>query len=94
MYFVYILKSLKDKRTYIGYTTNIKNRLKEHNSGKVLATKHRRPFEILLVEKCKSLQEAKKRERYWKSGAGRRNLKRIFQGFPPRFGKRGEARSK
>lgn len=84
MYIVYVLKSLKDYKTYTGYTDNIEKRLKEHNQGKVQATKNRRPFAILYLENFQELTEAKHREIYWKSGAGRRKLEKYFkEGFPP-----------
>ncbi|MFH1182778.1 MAG: GIY-YIG nuclease family protein [Candidatus Moraniibacteriota bacterium] len=79
MHFVYILQSQKDKRTYVGYTNNLKRRLAEHNNGRVQSTKNRKPFIILFTEKFLTSREAKKRELYWKSGAGRRNLNKIFQ---------------
>jgi len=84
MFYVYILQSLKDKRTYVGFCKSIAERLRVHNSGKVNATKHRRPFVILLTEKFNILKEAKDREKYWKTGSGRRKLKQFFRhGFPP-----------
>jgi len=95
MYQVYILLSQKDKRTYVGHTKNLKDRLLEHNSGKVIATKHRRPFTVLMIEKCQTLTEAKYRERYWKSGGGRRKLKYYFQrGFPPQGGARSDSETR
>jgi len=75
MYFVYILQSTKDKRTYVGYTKNISVRLQQHNSGYVKATKHRRPFKVLFFENFHTEIEARKREAWWKSGSGRRKLK-------------------
>jgi putative endonuclease len=84
MYRVYILASLKDGRTYVGFSHDIEIRLKEHNAGKVDATKHRRPFKVIYIEDCFNLAEAKRRELYWKSGGGRRKLKEFYQnGFPP-----------
>ncbi len=84
MYCVYILQSIKDKRTYVGYAKNIDIRFEEHMNGKVDATRNRRPFIILFIEESFDLATAKIRERYWKSGAGRRKLKTYFQcGFPP-----------
>ncbi len=84
MYYVYILQSLKDGRTYVGYAENVELRLKQHNFGKVNATKHRRPFKLLFIEKNNTLAEAKSRELYWKSGGGRRKLAKYFkEGFPP-----------
>ena len=84
MFFLYVLQSLKDKRTYVGHTANMERRLCEHNSGKVLATKSRRPLKILKTEIFKILIEAKKRELYWKSGAGRKKLKEFFKKEIPR----------
>jgi putative endonuclease len=84
MFSIYILQSEKDKRTYVGFCKNINNRLHQHNLGKVNATKHRCPLRVIFKEKVKSIEEAKKREKYWKSGAGRRKLKYFFKhGFPP-----------
>lgn len=79
MFYVYVLQSLKDKRTYVGYSNDFERRFKEHNSGQVKSTKSRKPFKLLFNEKFKTEQEAKKRELYWKSGAGRRKLKEYFQ---------------
>ena len=98
MYQVYILQSLKDKRTYVGFSEDTRERLKEHNAGKVKATKNRRPLVILIIEGCETMAEAKKRELYWKSGGGRRKLKEYFiKGFPPvrpAGARRSEARPK
>jgi putative endonuclease len=78
MYTVYILKSLKDSRTYVGYSFDVNKRLEEHNSGKVSATKNRIPFKILFTELTETLENAKERELYWKSGTGRRAMKKLF----------------
>ena len=75
---VYILHSLKDNRTYVGSTKDFKARLLLHNSGRVKSTKHRIPFKVLFTEEFETIQEAKKRELYYKSGAGRRKLKQFF----------------
>jgi putative endonuclease len=78
MYYVYVLQSLKDQRTYVGYSDNVERRIEEHNSGRSKATKHRRPFKLLFIEKFRTAAEAKQREKYWKSGGGRRKLKIYF----------------
>ena len=62
MYFVYILKSLKDKKLYIGRTYNLDQRFREHNLGKVFSTKHRRPLKLVYYEAYKSEADCKKRE--------------------------------
>lgn len=76
---LYVLQSLKDRRTYVGSTDNFERRLAQHQSGKVISTKHRIPFKILITEEFETLQEARKRELYYKSGAGRRKLKEYFE---------------
>jgi putative endonuclease len=76
---VYILQSSTDKKTYIGSTDNLERRLKQHNSGKVQSTKHRIPLKIIFTEEFSTLAEARKRETWWKSGAGRRKLKECFE---------------
>ena len=62
MFYVYILKSKKDSKLYIGYTNNLQRRIKEHNEGKVKSTKYRRPLILVYYEAYKSEEDAKKRE--------------------------------
>jgi len=62
MYFLYILKSLKDFGYYIGISDNIEKRLREHNSGKTKSIKHRLPFELVHSEKYSTKTETRKRE--------------------------------
>ena len=75
MYYTYVLRSKKDKKLYIGWTDDLRKRLKKHFNGKVEATKNRRPLELLYVEACLSKEKAIKREKYFKTGFGRRFLK-------------------
>ena len=49
-------------------------RLKMHNFGKVKSTKHYKPFKLVYKESVENREEARKRERYLKSAAGRRFL--------------------
>lgn len=79
MFYIYVIQSLKDFKTYIGFAKSPEKRLREHNSGQVKSTRHRRPFKILFTERFDTLSEVKKRELYWKSGAGRRKLKEYFR---------------
>jgi putative endonuclease len=62
MFFVYILKSQKDNSLYIGYTHNLRKRLKEHNLGLVRSTKLKRPSYLVYYEAYASKQDAIKRE--------------------------------
>lgn len=75
MYYVYVLKSQKDGHLYYGMTKDLTNRLKQHNSGLVKSTKSRRPFVLVYSEKAPSISEARKKEKYFKSGFGRKYLK-------------------
>lgn len=80
MYFyVYILQSNKDNNFYTGYTSDIENRLREHNGGKVSATKGRRPLKLIYFEGCLNPKDATKREKYLKSSWGKRYIKNRLQ---------------
>lgn len=75
MYFVYVLRSAKDEKLYYGLTANLEYRLEEHNKGYVQATKSRTPFDLVYFETVQNLTEARKKERYFKSGFGRKYIK-------------------
>ena len=75
MLYTYVLKSKKDRNLYVGYSDDLKKRLKEHNSGKEKSTKTRIPFELLYYKACLSKEKAIKREKYFKTGFGKRFLK-------------------
>jgi len=64
---------------YVGYSTNLKRRLAEHQRGLSLATKPYRPFELVFYEAYKSKSDAKRRESYFKSNQGKRSLKLMLQ---------------
>ena len=70
MFYVYLLKSEADDSTYIGYTIDLKKRLSEHNSGNSVATKHKRPWELIYYEAYKSQGDAKYREKQLKRHSG------------------------
>ena len=69
-YFVYILKSDNFERYYTGQTSNLQNRLKEHNSRKVFSTKPFSPWKIIHSETFTTRTEAIKREHFLKSPPG------------------------
>jgi len=62
MFFVYILKSIKFKKLYIGVTNNLSERLKQHNKGLVRSTKPYHPFKYVYFEGYFSKKEAYQRE--------------------------------
>lgn len=74
-FYTYVLKSEKDGKLYVGWTDDIHNRINQHNKGRVEATKARRPLTLVYVEACLSKEKAIKREKYFKTGFGRRFLK-------------------
>lgn len=76
MFYVYVLRSLKDKKLYIGYTNNLKRRFEEHNAGRNEVTRERRPFLLLYYEACTQKEDALKRELQLKTGFGGEYLKR------------------
>jgi len=75
MYYTYVLKSLTDSILYIGFTEDLKKRLDEHNNGSVESTRNRIPFCLTYYEACLDKEKALKREKYFKTGFGRKFLK-------------------
>ncbi|MCD6470942.1 GIY-YIG nuclease family protein [bacterium] len=59
MFYLYILKSSKDKKLYIGYTDNLKKRFREHNQGLAKSTKNRIPFDLIYYKAYFSKKDAK-----------------------------------
>lgn len=80
-YYVYVLHSSKFNRLYIGYSTDLKRRFREHNRGKSSATKPFRPYRLIFYEAFLNTNDAKQRERYLKSGWGRRSLRKMLADF-------------
>ena len=79
MFYVYILKSQADRKLYIGYTNNLKTRFRKHQDGEVISTKHRRPFDLIFYEAYKNMEDAKRRERYFKTSKGKSSLRMMLQ---------------
>ena len=76
MAWVYVLKSVRFAKTYTGSTTDLNRRLKEHNSGRHPYTKRYLPWSMVYSESVADLPSARVREKYLKSAAGRRFIKR------------------
>lgn len=81
MYYTYVIQSEKDGRFYTGFTRNIRNRLNEHNLGKVTSTKNRGPFRLVYYEGSLNEQDATAREKYLKTGMGKRYIKNRLKRF-------------
>ncbi len=81
MFYVYILHSQKDGLLYTGYTPDLKNRIKSHTAGYVIATKHRRPLKLIHYEAFLFESDAKRRELYLKGGNGKKELEQILEDY-------------
>ena len=77
MYYVYALRSIPRKYIYVGLTDNTERRIAEHNSENEKTTRSYAPFKTILIEKYDTRIEARKREKYLKSGIGKEYLKTL-----------------
>jgi len=75
-YFLYVLKSEAADSSDVGHTSNLEKRIVEHNEGKSLSTRRKRPWRLVYKEEYSKRSEAVVRERYSKSLKGRLELKR------------------
>ncbi|WP_337866179.1 GIY-YIG nuclease family protein [Ignavibacterium sp.] len=82
-YFVYILYSENYKKTYVGFTNNLERRLKEHNAGRSKYTKRYSPWRLVYSEEFQNEIEARLKEKYFKSAAGRRKIKKLLLNICP-----------
>ena len=74
MFYTYILQSESDNNFYTGFTIDLNSRLEKHNKGLVPSTFYRRPLRLIYYEACLNENDAIVREKYFKSGFGRRFL--------------------
>ncbi len=78
IYHAYVLQSKVDKRLYVGMSADVLKRLASHNNGQVFSTKGYRPWTLVFTEVIGSRSEARKREKYLKSGCGKEFLRKII----------------
>jgi len=78
MFFVYIL-SLSNKQLYTGITTDLRRKFREHKLGKSPFTKNRLPLKLIFYEVFYNKEDAKKRERYFKTSKGKYTLKAMLK---------------
>jgi putative endonuclease len=78
MYYVYVIRSISFGNLYKGFCSDLNRRLAEHNSGKTKSNKHFIPWEIAYYESFTSIEEAISREKFFKTSAGRKYLKKIL----------------
>lgn len=79
MFYIYILKSLKDSKLYTGFSSNLRKRIKEHDSGNVISTKNRRPLELVYYEAYQNKVSALKREKFLKTTKGKMQLRKQIE---------------
>lgn len=80
-YYVYVLKSTKDNKNYVGYTKNLKLRFERHVNGQVISTKNRRPMKLIYYEACLNQQDATHREKYLKTYYGKMFIKNRLKSY-------------
>ena len=78
MYFVYVLRSEATGWHYVGHTSDLTQRVWQHNNGITKSTKNRGPWTLIHQEGLASKTEAMRRERFLKTGQGREELKRLL----------------
>jgi len=76
MFYVYILQSTKDGNFYIGFSSNLLQRISEHSKGSVSSTKNRRPMILIYYEAYRAEKDARIREKFLKTGQGREFIKK------------------
>ena len=81
MWYTYVLQSKKDNNWYTGYTDDLRKRIVQHNEGTNRSTKGGVPWALIYYEYCLNQRDARAREKYLKSGMGKRYLKNRLQFF-------------
>jgi putative endonuclease len=77
-FYSYALVSLKDGSLYIGLTSDVARRLREHNAGYNRSTTSHYPYRLLVSKKFSNRAEAREQEKKWKSSSGRQSLRELI----------------
>jgi len=83
-HYVYVLESSSDGKRYVGMTADLRRRFQKHQTGKNPATAPRRPFSLIYYEAGRSYVDARNREKYFKTTAGRRSLAKRLRDYVER----------
>lgn len=82
MYYVYVLENQSDKSLYIGFTSNLKQRLLDHNNGRgSRTTKLKKSWRLIYFEAYINKSDALGREKFLKGGSGRKYLKKQLKHY-------------
>ncbi|MGD1156965.1 MAG: GIY-YIG nuclease family protein [Terriglobia bacterium] len=85
MYYTHVLLSSRDGEWYTGAASDLKARLREHERGGVTSTRFRRPLRLIYYEACLDAADAHRRERYLKTGRGKRYLRQRLRTWLAQF---------
>lgn len=80
-HYVYVLMSKARHFMYVGYSTDLIKRFHEHNNNKVLSTKYYAPLELIHYEAYRSMKDAKRREKYFKTTKGKVVLRMMLKEY-------------
>lgn len=80
-FYVYILHNKQKNFIYVGYSKNLKQRIKQHNSGKSKSTKAYKPLKLIFYEAYPTKSDAKRREKYLKSNKGKTTLMTMLRSY-------------
>ena len=81
MVYTYIIQSKKDMNLYTGSTNDLRKRFRDHNNNKIVSTKGRGPFTLIYYEACINDHDARVREKYLKTGMGKRYIRNRLKRF-------------
>ena len=78
MHIIYILYNSVENKFYVGYTTNLIRRIKEHTLGKVVSTRKKNKH-LIFYEVFVNIKDARRREKYFKTTKGKRTLRLMLK---------------
>lgn len=81
MWYVYVLMSQKTGQWYTGSTYDLRKRILSHNLGKNKSTKYGVPWKLIYYESSLNKKDARAREKYLKSGVGKRYIRNRLKFF-------------
>lgn len=81
MYYIYILTNEKNNDFYVGYTSDLKRRLLQHQNGETRSTKNRGNLTLVYCESCLDRRDAIHREKYLKTAWGKRYIKTRLKNY-------------
>lgn len=79
-FYNYVLECDKTKTFYTGATDNLERRLEQHHKGQVYYTKNKLPVSLIYFEACLNKSDAFRREKYLKTGMGKRYIRNLIKG--------------